>query len=138
MEWTDVFGWYRDERDIPQVVERFKAAGISPGTADRLLRAGLTGGLAAEGWAEVGPLGIALVAAEVDRAADVARRRAAALRSAAIARMAETVTIVEIARQLGQGRQAVSKAAHGSRTLVEWARDVGADAARLIEDGVAR
>ena len=138
MMWTDVLGWYRDEQDVPEVAQRFEAAGVTPAAAGRLLRAGLVGDLDAQGWAEVGPLGVALVTAEVDRAADVVRRRAAALRSAAIAEMAQTVTIADIARQVGQSRQAVSKAAHGERTFLAWASDVAADAARLIENGAAR
>jgi hypothetical protein len=135
--WAEVVNWYRDERDVSALAERFEAAGMAPATVERLLRAGLMGGLTAADWAQVGPLGVALVTAEVDRAADVARRRAAALRSAAIADLAQATSIAEIARQLGQTRQAVSQAAHNRRLSYAWARDVVADANRLIE-GAAR
>lgn len=136
--WLDVVAWYRDERDVPEIAERFDAAKMTPATLDRLLRAGLMGGLTAEDWAQIGPLGVALVTAEVDRAAAAARRRAAALRSAAIADLAQATSIAEIARQLGQTRQAVSHAAHSKRLSYGWARDIAADANRLTTDGAGR
>ncbi len=134
----DAVLWYRESAwERATVSERLEREGVSADMLATALDALVLhpgGQFSAQTWADAGPIAVALVATEVDALGAHLVKAAAALRSSALRDAASgDLSITDIAARLGVSRQAVSKAASGQRTLLDWANTI-ADGARRIQE----
>lgn len=116
--WQEVLQ-HRDSRTLDAASQRLENAGLTPEVVHTALGTGFTPDLLdPASWTNYGGLwGVAALAQEIDAQAYQVRRQASAIRHAAIAELAEMHSIADIARELGQSRQAISKVANSDRNF---------------------
>jgi hypothetical protein len=112
-EWRAVLA-HRDPADAGPAARRFVASGLTPAQVRDTLADGGDGLYAAArteapGWAEPfgGPLGVALLAAEVSAFAAHLSSRAAHVRAVAVNQLLDDLSAVTVADRLGVSRQKV-------------------------------
>jgi hypothetical protein len=121
-EWAEVLA-HRPPRTCAEAVARFAEHGITPAQVRAVLADGgdalyaaASGGV--DGWAEQfgGPLGVALLAAEVSAYTAHLTARAAGVRALAVDRLLDDLSAVTVASRLGVSRQKVYDLARGGLT----------------------
>jgi hypothetical protein len=129
--WNDVLS-HRPESSRGPVIDRFNAAGLTPEDVARVMPSGppieLFSDVADPNGMDPlgGALGAALLAAELDAKAVLIRSVAAQLRHVAVNELTREESVAEVARMLGQTRQAVSRVANGPSVLKEFIQDIKA------------